>query len=285
MDCRVLHHGAGQVYGPPINLAIMTDWQKVIDGGFQQPEGGLTPDLIAELSEALRSPNPVLRDEQALPVLATWIPELDPAARHRLADEMAARFADPEIQARTFAPLVLNVILDQGDFDGAWLAAFTRWYPAETDLRGYDAKLGWLHAVAHGADLLGAFGRCPQADPAPLLDVAAARLLAHTDYLFAHQEDDRLAYAIALTLTRTELSEARSVDWLDPVRADFEAGEPGPVPAHASNTMRTLRALYILADRGVRPEWNRGEPVTLAHRDAVLQRLAAVLALVSPMAG
>jgi hypothetical protein len=115
--------------------------------------------------------------------------------------------------------------------------------------------------------------------------VAAARLLVHTEYLFAHQEDDRLAYAVALTLTRPELSRAQSVDWLDPVRADFAASQPGAVPPYASNTMRTLRALYILADRGVRPEWNQGEPMTLAHRNAVLQRLADVLALVSPMAG
>jgi Protein of unknown function (DUF2785) len=263
----------------------MTDWQTVIDGGFQQPAGGLTPALIAELSQALRSPDPVLRDEQALTVLAHWVPELAPEPRRRLAGEMAARFSDPEIQARTFAPLVLNMIVDQGDFDESWLAAFTAWYPAETDLRGYDPELGWLHAVAHGADLLGAFGRYRQADPAPLLDVAAARLLACTDYLFAHQEDDRLGYAIALTLTRTELSQAQSVEWLGAVRADFAASKPGPVPPYASNTMRTLRALYILADRGVRPEWNQGEPMTLPHRDAVLQQLADVLALVSPMAG
>jgi hypothetical protein len=267
------------------NLAIMTDWQKVIDGGFQPPEGGLTPALVAELSEALRSPDPVLRDEQALTVLGHWVPGLDPAQRRRLGDQMAARFGDPEIQARTFAPLVLNLLVDQGDFDASWLSAFSRWYPAETDLRGYDPERGWLHAVAHGADLLGAFGRCRQADPAPLLDLAAARLLAPTGYVFAAQEDDRLAYAIALTLTRAELTQAQSVDWLDPVRADFETGQPGPVPAHVSNTMRTLRALYILADRGVRPRWNQGEPMTLTHRDAVLRRLAGVLALVAPMAG
>jgi Protein of unknown function (DUF2785) len=263
----------------------MTDWQKVIDDGFARPDGGVTPELIAELSEALRSPDPVLRDEQAFSVLARWIPDLDSGQRHRLGDEMAARFADPEVQARTFAPLILAGIVEAGDFDDAWLSAFTCWYPAETDVRGHDPELGWLHAVAHGADLLGAFGRCPQADPAPLLDVAAARLLAPTGYLFAAQEDDRVAYAVALTLTRTELSQAQSVDWLDPVRADFEAGEPGPVPVYASNTMRTLRALYILADRGVRPEWNQGDLMTLAHRDAVLRRLADVLALVSPMAG
>jgi hypothetical protein len=267
------------------NLAIVTDWQKVVDGGLQVPAGGVTPELITELSGMLRSPDPVLRDERAYTVLIHWIPSLDPGQRHRLGDEMAARFTDPEIQARTFAPLILAGIVEEGDFDEAWLKAFTRWYPAETDIRGHDPELGWVHAVAHGADLLGAFGRCPRADPAPLLDVAAARLLARTDYLFAHQEDDRLGYAIALTLTRAELSQAQSVDWLDPVRADFAAGNDGPVPAHASNTMRALRALYILADRGVRPGWNKGDPISLTHRDAVIGRLADVLALVSPMAG
>jgi Protein of unknown function (DUF2785) len=263
----------------------MTDWQSVIDSDFACPDGGVTQELIAELSEALRSPDPVLRDEQAFSVLAEWIPDLDSGQRRRLGDEMAARFTDPEIQARTFAPLILARIVEAGDFDGKWLRAFTRWYPAETDVRGYDPELGWLHAVAHGADLIAAFGCCPQADPAPLLDAAAARLLAPTDYLFAAQEDDRLAHAVALTLTRPELSQALSVGWLDAVRASFEAGEPGPVPTYASNTMRTLRALYILADRGVRPRWNEGEPMPLTCRDAVIQRLADVLALVSPMAG
>jgi hypothetical protein len=44
---------------------------------------------------------------------------------------MAARFSDLEIQARMFSPLVL----------------------------GSDHELGWLHAVAHVTDLLGASAR------------------------------------------------------------------------------------------------------------------------------
>jgi hypothetical protein len=91
--------------------------------------------------------------------------------------------------------------------------------------------------------------------------------------------------AIALTLTRTELTAAESVGWLDAIEADFAAGERGPVPAHASNAMRTLRLLYLLADRGVRPDWNGAAALELRHRDAVKERLAAVLALVAPFAG
>jgi hypothetical protein len=266
-------------------IARVTDWRKLIDDGGALPDGPSRAALLAEVCEALRSPDPVVRDEQAFSLLADWIPGLDSAERHGLGDAMTRRFEDPEIQARTFAPLILAQIVKQGDYDPAWLAGFARWYPAERDLRGYDPDLGWLHAVAHGADLLGAFGLCPQADPVPLLDLAVARLLADTDYVFAHQEDDRLGYAMALTLTRDELSEAAAVRWLDPIAAAFAAGEPGPVPAYASNSMRTLRFLYLLADRGVRPGWNTGDPITLHHHEIVRDRLAGVLALVAPMTG
>jgi hypothetical protein len=263
----------------------VTDFQKLIDDGAALPDEASRVGILAELCEALRSPDPVVRDEQALTLLAGWIPGLDWAERHALGDTMTRRFDDPEIQARTFAPLILAAIVEQGDYDPAWLAAFAEWYPAETELRGYDPELGWLHAVAHGADLLGAFGLCLQVDPVPLLDLAAARLLAPTAYVFAHQEDDRLGYAVGLTLTRDELSEADAVGWLDPIAAAFVAGQPGSVPAYASNSMRTLRVLYLLADRGVRPEWNSGDPIALRHRDILRDRLADVLALVAPMTG
>lgn len=263
----------------------MTDWQAVIDGGFRLPDGLSTDDAVAELAQALRSPDPVLRDEQAYVVLYRLIPTLDSARRRGLGAQMAVRFADPAIQARTFAPLILAEIVAKGEFQPEWLAAFEAWYPAETDLRGHDPELGWLHAVAHGADLLGTFGRHPEVEPGRMLRLAAARLLAPTDYVFAAQEDDRLALAVALTLTRAELTEDESVAWLEPIAADFAAGKPGPVPAQASNTMRTLRMLYLLADRGVRPDWSKGDPTDLRHREVVKRRLAEVLALTAPFAG
>jgi hypothetical protein len=49
--------------------------------------------------------------------------------------------------------------------------------------------------------------------------------------------------------------------------------------------MRTLRALYLLVDRGVRPNWGRSETIQVRQRDAVRQRLAEVLTLVAPFAG
>jgi hypothetical protein len=265
--------------------AAVADWQEVLDSGGALPDRASRAAAVAELCEALRSPDPVLRDEQAYALLARWIPGLDPDERHALGDTMVARLGDAEIQARTFAPLLLAAVVQQGEYDPGWLAAFAEWYPAETDLRGYDPELGWLHAVAHGADLLGAFGRHPGVDPAPLLGLATARLLAPTSYVFAHQEDDRLGFAVGQTLLRDELSEAEAGQWLDPIAAAFAAGEPGPVPAFASNTMRTLRVVYLLADRGIRLDWDSGDPQMPRHREVLRQRLADTLALAAPFTG
>ncbi|MEU9858817.1 DUF2785 domain-containing protein [Streptomyces sp. NPDC047974] len=164
---------------PPIGAAR---WLHLSADGCPAPASADLPALADELAEALRHPDPELRDGAPYVVLRTWIERdvIDRALRARLGAVMAARFDDPEIQARAFAPLVLDMIVARGDFDPAWLAAFRRWYPAETDLRDHDPRLGWLHAVAHGADLLGAFGSHPDVEPGAMLALAAERLVAPT---------------------------------------------------------------------------------------------------------
>jgi Protein of unknown function (DUF2785) len=263
----------------------MTNWQQIADSAFAVPVGADADALARELAEALADPDPVIRDGAAYSVLATWIRigVLDDQLAS-LGAAMAARFADRRIQARAFAPLVLAWVVERGGFELGWVDAFEAWYPAEADLRGYDSELGWLHAVAHGADLLGALGRGGQVEPGRMLNLAARRMLAETEFVWRDQEDDRLAYAIALTLTRPELSGPASTSWLVPVAAKFAAGEPGPVPPFASNTMRTLRMLYLLADRGVRPEPDAAA-LSFTHRGAVLGQLADTLAQVAWFTG
>jgi Protein of unknown function (DUF2785) len=263
----------------------VTDWQQIADAGFGVPAGADIDALSAELSEALADPDPRLRDGTAYAVLRTWIEGgvLDDQLAS-LGDQMAARFSDPRIQARTFAALVLCWIIERGGFDLAWVRAFADWYPAEDDLRGFDPDLGWLHAVAHGADLLGVLGRDQRVQPEQMLELAARRMLADTDYVWRDAEDDRLGCAIALTLSRPDLTAAQSTGWLGLIDEKFSQGEPGPVPAYASNSMRTLRLLYVLADRGVRAD-PADQATPLAHADAVMHHLARSLAPVTWFSG
>lgn len=271
------------------SLRTMTDWAAVLADGCTPPGGGPGP-VLDELLEALASPDPVLRDEQAYRVLVTWTGrgDLDDHLAD-LGDRAAATLRHPEIQARTFAALVLAASLNRDTaadvLDAVtvlrWRDAFASWYSSEADLRGWDERLGWLHAVAHGADALDEFGVSPRLDRADLvalLELAAGRLTAPTGYLFAHQEDDRLAYALTRLLARPELTEADTVGWLDGIRRFLAAGTPGPVPPEASNTLRTLRCLYVMTDRGVHTDTVLRPP----HRATILAALGDTLAIAFP---
>lgn len=259
----------------------MVDWHAAIADGMRLPAGVTSADAVAQLVELLPSPDPAVRDELATTALGLLLDDLDAETRRQLGDTMAARLTAAETHVRSFPPLILSGLVRRGAFDRAWLEMFEAWYPNETDLRGYDPELGWLHAFAHGADLLGAFGRCEHVSAERMLRLGAARLLAPTEYVLRDQEEDRLGYALALTLTRPELDKDASVSWLDPIAAAFEAGEPGPVPPFATNTMRTLRSLYLLADRSMRV-LGLDAPVAVRHAAVVKERIAQVLAITLP---
>jgi hypothetical protein len=252
-----------------------------------------------DLLRMLRSADPGERDEVAYLAMVHRVGSgAEDGDLVALGDEMAGRLADPEIQARTFAALILAEVVERDMATGRadaeavlrWRDAFAAWYPAEQDLRGWDDRLGWLHAVAHGADALALFGRSPRLgreDLRGLLAIARERMLAKTDYVFRDQEEDRLAYALALVLSRPELDEYDSVGWLAPLSETFAAGEPGPVPAFATNAMRTLRMLYMHCDRGfLFPEATQGdmtaETTRVGYPEALKQALADVLRLTWP---
>lgn len=273
----------------------MTDWAAVQANDVVVPEGRALVELVDELCAMLASPDPQVRDDTAYPILALWTARgvLD-GGLMALGDRMAERLRHDEIQARTFAAMILAWVVLRDARTGElavecvprWQAVFAAWWRDEAELRGWDDRLGWLHAVAHGADTLRAFGRSPrlgEADLQGLLDLAVDRLFADAGYLFAHGEDDRIAYAVASVLSRAELSVAGATAWLDRVHVAVETGAPGPVPAWASNTLRTLGSLYVFADRGVRwydPDAGAlGTAVVLPHSEAVKDRIAAILRL------
>ncbi|MFD0351171.1 hypothetical protein ACFQ0M_44300 [Kitasatospora aburaviensis] len=84
----------------------MIDWNRIEAADCAVPTDLPTDALVGELSRALADPDPLVRDGAAYTVLSTWIERgvVDRPRRLALGDEMAARFDDPEVQARTFAP-------------------------------------------------------------------------------------------------------------------------------------------------------------------------------------
>jgi hypothetical protein len=135
-----------------------------------------------------------------------------------------------------------------------------------------DPELGWLHAVAHGADLLGAFGLHDQVPPERMLDLAIVRLRTPAEYVFAELEASRLAHGIALTLTRGE----RDTASLDSLRGEIEEDDAAPVLPHVANMIGVLQALSVFADRGVRRTWG-GQVLALPGAGQLKARIGDAL--------
>ena len=254
----------------------MIDWAALIEQDFAVPDD--LDAAVEELLAMLAAADPVVRDDRAYMVLVTWIRRgvLD-GRLAAVGAEMEERLGHPEVQARTFAPLILAAAVDRDTAADLldpptvhrWRDAFAAWWPAETDIRGWDDSLGWLHAIAHGADLAGALGASPRlsADElADLLRLVGERVVSDTGYRYAHMEEDRVARAVARILARPQLPAAGAIGWLDPVGRLFAAGGPGPLPIPVANTLAVLRATYVMADRRELP-----------HRTAVTDAIAASL--------
>jgi hypothetical protein len=106
-------------------------------------------------------------------------------------------------------------------------------------------------------------------------------VLTPTSYVLRDMEDDRLGYALAATLTRDDLTGSDAVDWLDPaIRALSNPPVEGITP-EVTNTIRTLRVVYVLADHGLRVG-DEKKLTPIPRREQVKTKLADVFRTVTP---
>ncbi|WP_446664907.1 DUF2785 domain-containing protein [Flexivirga sp. B27] len=241
---------------------------------------------VERLAEDLASEDPAIRDERAYGQLASALSDgsLSRDQRHWLGEQMVERLSHSASHARSFAALILAVLAstwssEDGPWPDRWTDAVLTWWPAEQDLRGYAEPVGWVHAVAHGADAVGTLGAVGLAPTGRLLAIIGERLTAPTDFVWRDQEDDRVAAAVVAILLGDGSAGLQPL--LAPIAAMFATGQPGPVPPAASNSMHTLRSLYVaLGNTVVHPE--TGEPVAISHAAELQRHIAATLQPTTP---
>jgi hypothetical protein len=257
------------------------------------------PDELAALVNDLRSPDPRVRDNGAYSTLATRITH-GRADEHLVAlgDAGAALLVDPAIQARSFGALLLALVVDRvnslssgipevgSDVEAVqpidfvrWLAVFLSWYSGEQDLRGHDQTLGWLHAVAHGADTLAAFGGSRllnASEQVMLLDVTAQRLHTPTAHHLTQQEDDRLGVAAMTILARGSVPADDMCAWIDRLAEPWRDRPGGETSAQLDNTIRFARTLHLQLTLGIRLEPN-APVLPVPDKDELLHHLGAAL--------
>lgn len=242
-------------------------WNQVQATGFELPTDRPLDDLTAELTTMLGSTEAEVRDGTAFPTLATWI-------ERGVYDDLLAGLGDGMVAGlsvglgetgtdtvfrRSFSALILAACLERDTVQHLlpggkileWGDRAVTWFLAEKDTRGFVTVKGWAHAIAHGADLLGALGESPHlagAEHAMLLDILAERLLQQTDEPLAAGEPDRIAAAVMQILRRNTLGTDALEPWVHRLGA---AGNPfgGPVDhdpfAPTAAPQAFLRALFV----------------------------------------
>ncbi len=244
-------------------------WESVVEDGCRVPSEAPLDELTTELVAMLGQPDRHVRDDLAYGVLAAWIGEgvyddLLPGLGDGLAHALRQGLGDDgtdSVLRRSFSALVLADVVRRDNTVHllhpqqvvAWADRGMSWYVAERDLRGWEARVGWIHAVAHGADLMGSLAASRHlgaGELAVLLDVLAERLLAPTRHRWSHGEDDRIALATMSILHRDLVAADTCETWLERLAAPF-GGRFDPFAPQPSNVSGYLRALHLQLLLGV----------------------------------
>jgi hypothetical protein len=242
-------------------------WQSIGKNNYVIPEHE-SPDLLAnELSALLASPDPELRDELAYSILAHWIyrPDvLQQSTMIALTDQWRANLKDglgeagtTSVLKRSFSALCLASIARREartPFLGAeryhqLVREAITYIQTERDLRGYDAKLHWIHAAAHTADLLSGLAASPQLtheESDAILSAISTRLATAPD-VFTQGEQDRLAAAVLAVVRRPEFDAGKFEQWLTAVENEdrdvWTATTPERLAEYQNHTY-LLQALF-----------------------------------------
>ncbi|NED97241.1 DUF2785 domain-containing protein [Phytoactinopolyspora alkaliphila] len=221
----------------------------------------------------LSEPDPHVRDGIAYSVLQTWICEgvydhllagLGDGLAYGLRDGLGDT-GDRVALRRSYSALTLAAVIARDNLVQSlsptavltWADHAVAWLLGEEDLRAWVPELGWVHAITHGADLLGVLSASRHLgtdELTVLLDVIAERLLKPAEHQFEGLEDERLAFATMSLLHRDLVPTEALESWLDRLARPAEdvdvSGPPGP--ANRANIVSYLKALHLQLLLGVR---------------------------------
>lgn len=244
-----------------------TYWQAISANDFTPPTDVPLASLVEELSDHLGSPDPEMRDEVAYSILTQWlyVKQIVPVELRmaliaewieNLGNGTGERDTDT-VLVRSFSALMLSVAaaldnevpyLDRQAF-ATLLDASIAYLQDERDTRGYDAAKGWLHSVAHTADLLKFLGRSRhlEASEQSAILTAIAGKLTEVDHVLAHGEDERLARAVVSIAAREDVDMAAFDSFLAALEQVRSGSLPTPVElARNQNRKHVAVSLYAV---------------------------------------
>lgn len=151
---------------------LMIDLTRIKENNFKLAEGEKATNYLDLMLKYIGDPDPVLRDDLIFETFCNFIEDKACFSNDTLTDLLNTLLnedylfynigseGDDSVLKRSFSSLAINCILwnnlDNDFLDkAAVLKAFDliiKYFNEEQDLRGFDNKKGWMHALAHTSD-------------------------------------------------------------------------------------------------------------------------------------
>jgi len=222
--------------------------------------------LTYDLLDIIGHKDGEVRDGLVYPVLAHLLhddvlsnEELDKIANLFVTDNYLLFDMDNEVEysvlRRSFTTLQLAILVYKHNQkqvlkDETFLylvSQFSEYFKLEKDLRGYEESVGWLHSIAHSADLFAQIFKnemiCENLLESMFILIRAKFLIHH--YQFVSDEDERMINAIENAISRNVLSQEFIKEWILGFK-NYERGNDFPEAYYITfNVKKFMRSLYF----------------------------------------
>lgn len=222
-----------------------------------------------QLLNCLASPDASLRDGVAYELLSKWLREnrftsdtyrkMFNVLTHALTNQVE----DEHGVYQPFAALALSEVvrvdrkspyLTQNERNKV-VTTIIRYFENNEDYRGYDAQVGWRHAIAHSADVMLQLALNPEIDKSQLtkmLNAISTQVTPQNNHFYHYGEPKRLAMPVIYIMLQGEHSIEDWQQWLDQMTNphpfkqwnNVYKSEQGLAKLH--NTQAFLMSLYAL---------------------------------------
>ncbi len=222
--------------------------------------------LAYELIESIGDKDGEIRDGLIYPVLAHLLHD-DVIDRKELVNVTKLLITDRclffdmkneieySVLTRSFTTLQLAILmykhnqlsLFSDDLFNHVVDVFINYYENETDFRGYEEGIGWLHSIAHAGDMFTQIVKNESISNDQLeriFDVVKDKFKIY-EYMFVHDEDERTIHALENAIKSGVMSKKYIMSYID----EFSEHDKGSQYPEAYNIMRNvkcfLRSLYF----------------------------------------
>jgi hypothetical protein len=243
-----------------LKAAAGADW-KVADDGVRQALAVASLDCLAD-------PDPLLRDTLAFSALQAWMRggQLQMATVQTVRLTLLPRLTAPDGAGfgRPFAALVLAEVARIDRLQpyltpaqrAELVEAAANYLAGVRDYRGFDAREGWRHGVAHGADLMLQLSLNAALQPAALqrlLGAIGQQVAPAGEHFYHYGEGERLMAPVYYLARRADIGCGEWERWLAAVSAGDSSSQSQATLARRHNLKGFLQPLALQLEQGQDP--------------------------------